>query len=126
MLPASLHSGFLCCTQLNRMFLPTTDPTDEQKISAQDCWVQRQMEEAMRHLPTELEVLPSPLLLEQMEREAVRLRSPPGCTPRSGSEADVLLPLHETSARSAFLCFRRRGVSHCRCCDVWSGGFPAG
>ncbi|MEQ2308714.1 hypothetical protein AMECASPLE_031070 [Ameca splendens] len=35
------------------------------------------MEEAMSHLPTDLEVLPSPLLLEQMEREVVQLRSPP-------------------------------------------------
>ncbi|KAK5617556.1 hypothetical protein CRENBAI_003946 [Crenichthys baileyi] len=31
----------------------------------------------MRNLPTDLEVLPSPLLLEQMEREAVLRRSPP-------------------------------------------------
>ncbi|KAK5614037.1 hypothetical protein CRENBAI_011755 [Crenichthys baileyi] len=33
------------------------------------------MEEAMGHLPNDLEVLPSPLLLEQMEREAVQRRS---------------------------------------------------
>ncbi|KAK5614372.1 hypothetical protein CRENBAI_000612 [Crenichthys baileyi] len=58
------------------MFPTTTDPTDEQRISAQDCWVQRQMEEAMRHLPADLEVLPSPLLLEQMQHQAVQLRSP--------------------------------------------------
>ncbi|KAK5619920.1 hypothetical protein CRENBAI_005175 [Crenichthys baileyi] len=31
----------------------------------------------MRNLPKDLEVLPSPLLLEQMEREAVERRSPP-------------------------------------------------
>ncbi|KAK5606144.1 hypothetical protein CRENBAI_026299 [Crenichthys baileyi] len=31
----------------------------------------------MRNLPTDLEVLPSPLLLEQMEREALPRRSPP-------------------------------------------------
>ncbi|KAK5605170.1 hypothetical protein CRENBAI_023315 [Crenichthys baileyi] len=37
--------------------------------SARDHWIQQQMEEAMRNLPADLEVLPSPLLLEQMERE---------------------------------------------------------
>ncbi|KAK5623178.1 hypothetical protein CRENBAI_018197 [Crenichthys baileyi] len=34
------------------------------------------MEEGMRHLLADLEVLPSPLLLEQMEREPVQHRSP--------------------------------------------------
>ncbi|MEQ2285675.1 hypothetical protein AMECASPLE_034356 [Ameca splendens] len=82
MLPASLHSGFLRCTEPNRKFPPTLDPADKQKISAQDCWVQRQMEEAMRHLPADLEVLPSPLLLELMESEAAHhedIRE--GCSP---------------------------------------------
>ncbi|MEQ2177927.1 hypothetical protein GOODEAATRI_008810 [Goodea atripinnis] len=45
--------------------------------SARDRWVQQPMEEVMKHLPTDLEVLPSPLLLEQMEGEAVQCRSPP-------------------------------------------------
>ncbi|KAK5622697.1 hypothetical protein CRENBAI_025981 [Crenichthys baileyi] len=77
------------------------------------------MEEAMRHLPKDLEVLPSPLLLEQMEREAVQRRSPPaprllpacspGCALWSGSEAPALLPPQETSARSTFLWFGWRG-----------------
>ncbi|KAK5619400.1 hypothetical protein CRENBAI_004564 [Crenichthys baileyi] len=59
------------------MIPPTTDPADKQKADALDRWVQRQKEEAMRNLPKDLEVLPSPLLLEQMEREAVQRRSPP-------------------------------------------------
>ncbi|KAK5616714.1 hypothetical protein CRENBAI_025916 [Crenichthys baileyi] len=59
------------------MIPPTTDPADKQKADALDYWVQRQKEEAMRNLPKDLEVLPSPLLLEQMEREAVQRRSPP-------------------------------------------------
>ncbi|KAK5598490.1 hypothetical protein CRENBAI_009960 [Crenichthys baileyi] len=40
------------------MIPPTMDPAEEK--------------EAMRNLPTDLEVLPSPLLLEQMEREAAQ------------------------------------------------------
>ncbi|KAK5622019.1 hypothetical protein CRENBAI_012230 [Crenichthys baileyi] len=50
---------------------------DSRQESARDRWVQQQMEEAIKHLPTDLEVLPSPLLLEQMERETVQRRSPP-------------------------------------------------
>ncbi|KAK5605210.1 hypothetical protein CRENBAI_021378 [Crenichthys baileyi] len=46
------------------------DLTDSRQESARDRWVQQQMEEAMRYLPTDLEVLPSPLLLEPMECEA--------------------------------------------------------
>ncbi|KAK5607799.1 hypothetical protein CRENBAI_011164 [Crenichthys baileyi] len=72
MLPASLHSGVLHLASPNRMFPPNTDPADEQKADALDRWVQCQMEEAMRHLPKDLEVLPSPLLLDQMEREAAQ------------------------------------------------------
>ncbi|MEQ2280785.1 hypothetical protein AMECASPLE_023523 [Ameca splendens] len=49
------------------MFSPTTDPADTQKADALDHWVQRQKEEARRNLPTDLEVVPSPLLLEEME-----------------------------------------------------------
>ncbi|KAK5603618.1 hypothetical protein CRENBAI_003524 [Crenichthys baileyi] len=40
---------------------------DSRQESARDRWVQQQMEEAMKHLPTDLEVVPSPLLLEEME-----------------------------------------------------------
>ncbi|KAK5619005.1 hypothetical protein CRENBAI_004080 [Crenichthys baileyi] len=53
------------------MFPPTTDPADKRNADALDRWVERQ-KEAMRNLPTDLEVLPSPLLLEQMEREAAK------------------------------------------------------
>ncbi|KAK5610184.1 hypothetical protein CRENBAI_009906 [Crenichthys baileyi] len=53
------------------------DLADSRQESARDQWIQRQMEEAMRHLPTDLEALSSPLLLEQMEREAVQLCSLP-------------------------------------------------
>ncbi|KAK5620610.1 hypothetical protein CRENBAI_021589 [Crenichthys baileyi] len=55
------------------MFPPNMDGRQE---SARDHWVQQQMEEAMKYLPSDLEVLPSPLLLEQMEREAVQRPSP--------------------------------------------------
>ncbi|MEQ2216566.1 hypothetical protein XENOCAPTIV_018365 [Xenoophorus captivus] len=67
MLPASLHSGFLRCSSPDRMFPPNKDLADSRQVSARDRWVQRQMEEAMKHLPSNLEVLPSPLLLEEME-----------------------------------------------------------
>ncbi|MEQ2296696.1 hypothetical protein AMECASPLE_027203 [Ameca splendens] len=36
MLPASLHSGFLRCTEPNRMFLPTMDLADEHQPSSMD------------------------------------------------------------------------------------------
>ncbi|MEQ2292650.1 hypothetical protein AMECASPLE_025124 [Ameca splendens] len=77
MLPARLHSGVLCHTSRNRMFPPNLDLVEGRQESARDRWVQQQMEEAMRHLPADLEVLPSPLPVEQMEREAVQRRSPP-------------------------------------------------
>ncbi|MEQ2236712.1 hypothetical protein ILYODFUR_015538 [Ilyodon furcidens] len=76
MLPASLHSGVLCCTYLDRMLPPNMDLADSRQESTRDCWVQQQMKETMKHLPADLEVLPSPLLLEQMEREAVQRPSP--------------------------------------------------
>ncbi|KAK5623984.1 hypothetical protein CRENBAI_023754 [Crenichthys baileyi] len=61
------------------MFPPTTDPADKLNADALG-WVEHQKEEAMRNLPTDLEVLPSPLLLEQMEREAAqRQRVREGC-----------------------------------------------
>ncbi|KAK5623621.1 hypothetical protein CRENBAI_010471 [Crenichthys baileyi] len=69
-----MEDGFL---DPNRMIPPTTDLADKQKADALDRWVQRQKEEAMRNLPKDLEVLPSQLLLEQMECEAVQRRSPP-------------------------------------------------
>ncbi|KAK5611274.1 hypothetical protein CRENBAI_019467 [Crenichthys baileyi] len=69
MLPARLHSGVLRYTN--------PGPRRRRQESARDRWVQQQMEEAMRHLPADLEVLPSPLLLEHMEREAVQRPSPP-------------------------------------------------
>ncbi|KAK5613633.1 hypothetical protein CRENBAI_018492 [Crenichthys baileyi] len=76
-MPACLHFGVLHFASPDRMFPPNKDVTDSRQVSGRDWWVQRQMEVAMRHLPTDLEVLPPPLLLEQMEREAVQLRSPP-------------------------------------------------
>ncbi|KAK5603057.1 hypothetical protein CRENBAI_009824 [Crenichthys baileyi] len=66
MLPACLHSGFLHSTDPNRMNPPTMELADSRQES-RDRWVQQQMEEAMKHLPTDLEVVPSPLLLEEME-----------------------------------------------------------
>ncbi|KAK5609705.1 hypothetical protein CRENBAI_026251 [Crenichthys baileyi] len=63
------------------MIPSTTDPADKRKADALDSWVERQKEEAMRNLPTDLAVLPSPLLLEQMEHEAAqRQRVREGCS----------------------------------------------
>ncbi|KAK5606568.1 hypothetical protein CRENBAI_018563 [Crenichthys baileyi] len=74
MLPARLHSGVLRYTSLDRMFPSNMDLADGRQESARDRWVQQQMEKALRHLPADLEVLPSPLLLEQMERFGAVLR----------------------------------------------------
>ncbi|MED6242305.1 hypothetical protein ATANTOWER_002777 [Ataeniobius toweri] len=56
------------------MFLPHMDLADRRHESARDRWVQQQMEETMRRLPDDLEVLPSQLLVEQMECEAAQCR----------------------------------------------------
>ncbi|KAK5622687.1 hypothetical protein CRENBAI_026100 [Crenichthys baileyi] len=77
MLPVRLDSGVLHHTSLDRMFPSTLDIADRKQDRARDHWVKQQIEEAMRHRPADLEVLPSPLLLKQMEREAVQRRSPP-------------------------------------------------
>ncbi|MEQ2244574.1 hypothetical protein ILYODFUR_018605 [Ilyodon furcidens] len=77
MLPVRLHSGVLRHTKPDRMFLPKLDLIDSKQETASDRWVQQQVEEALKHLPADLEVLPSPLLLEQMEHEAVQRHSPP-------------------------------------------------
>ncbi|KAK5606126.1 hypothetical protein CRENBAI_026767 [Crenichthys baileyi] len=77
MLLVRLHSGVLRYTTPDRMFPPNFQLVDGKQESASDRWFQQQMEETMRHLPADLEVLPSPLLLEQMEREAVQRPSPP-------------------------------------------------
>ncbi|KAK5607609.1 hypothetical protein CRENBAI_013981 [Crenichthys baileyi] len=61
----------------------------------------RQKAGAMRNLPTDLEVLPSPLLLEQMEREAAqRQRVREGCffpPPLSSDVPPLLLPYRQLS-----------------------------
>ncbi|KAK5615405.1 hypothetical protein CRENBAI_001819, partial [Crenichthys baileyi] len=49
------------------MFPPTTDLADKLKADALDRCVQRQKEEAMSYLPSDQEVVPSPLLLEEVE-----------------------------------------------------------
>ncbi|KAK5611349.1 hypothetical protein CRENBAI_018058 [Crenichthys baileyi] len=67
MLPARLHSGVLYLASPNRIFPPNKDLAYSRQVSAKDRWVQRQVEEAMKNLPSDLEVVPSPLLLEEME-----------------------------------------------------------
>ncbi|KAK5604201.1 hypothetical protein CRENBAI_021317 [Crenichthys baileyi] len=93
------------------MFPPHTDLADSRQESARDRWVQQQMEDAMRYLPTDLEVLPSPLLLEQME-DAMRYLP----TNLEVLPSPLLLEQMEPkpSAQSTFLWFDCRG-----------GGFPA-
>ncbi|KAK5613442.1 hypothetical protein CRENBAI_021631 [Crenichthys baileyi] len=66
-LPPRLLSGFLRSTDHNRMNPPTMELADSRQESARDRWVRQEMEEAMKCLPTDLEVVPSPLLLEEME-----------------------------------------------------------
>ncbi|MEQ2288916.1 hypothetical protein AMECASPLE_027847 [Ameca splendens] len=100
------------------MFPPTTDPADMLKADALDRWVEQQEEEAMRNLPTDLEVLPSPLRLEQMEREAVQRRSPPApLAAHSG-------PAVKSSASSRRK-RRRRGAPSCGSAAEEVGSLPA-
>ncbi|MEQ2238957.1 hypothetical protein ILYODFUR_038778 [Ilyodon furcidens] len=106
MLPARLHSGVLYLASLNKMIPPRMDLADSRQESARDRWVQQQMEEAMKHLPTDLEVLPSPLLLEQMEREAVQRRSTPATLAAHSRPAVKPSP---SSRRKK----RRRGAPSC-------------
>ncbi|KAK5623115.1 hypothetical protein CRENBAI_019563 [Crenichthys baileyi] len=106
MLPASLHSGVLYFASPDRMIPPTTDPADKQKADSLDRWVQRQKEETTRNLPTDLEVRPSPLLLEQMEREAVRRRSPPA--PLAAHSDPAVKPSPSSCGKK-----RRRGAPCC-------------
>ncbi|KAK5620033.1 hypothetical protein CRENBAI_003004 [Crenichthys baileyi] len=87
------------------MFPPTTDPADKRKADALDRWVERQKEEAMRNLPTDLEVLPSPLLLEQMEPKPStssrrRNRRRAGVNSRWAGEEVVSLPADVRTAAS--------------------------
>ncbi|KAK5621006.1 hypothetical protein CRENBAI_015406, partial [Crenichthys baileyi] len=99
---------------------PKLDLADGKQESASDRWVQQQMEEAMRHLPADLEVLPSLLLLELMEREAVQRHSPPASMetparstfPSAGEEvgpmpADVKDAASNPASSSATVCQAR-------------------
>ncbi|MED6255562.1 hypothetical protein ATANTOWER_011453, partial [Ataeniobius toweri] len=73
--------------------------------------------EAMRHLPADLELLPSPLLLEQMEREAVQRRSP--------SAPLVAHPdLAEKPTSSSRCKKRRRGAPSCFSASEEVGPIP--
>ncbi|MED6245271.1 hypothetical protein ATANTOWER_001098, partial [Ataeniobius toweri] len=116
MLPASLHSGFLRCSKPSKMFPPKMDLADSRQVSARDRWVQRQMEEAMRHLPMDLEVLPSPLLLEPMEREAAQCRRVrEGCSfppPQLRHSLPAPVPAAKPSSSSRRK-KRRRGAPSC-------------
>ncbi|KAK5620061.1 hypothetical protein CRENBAI_002681 [Crenichthys baileyi] len=97
------------------MFPPTTDPTDKLKADALDRWVERLKEEAMRNLPTDLEVLPSPLLLEQMEHEAAQCqRFREGCSvppPQLRCSPPASIPAAKPSSSSRRRNCRRAGVN---------------
>ncbi|KAK5607648.1 hypothetical protein CRENBAI_008457 [Crenichthys baileyi] len=97
------------------MILPTTDPADKRKADALDRWVEHQKEEAMRNLPTDLEVLPSPLLLEQMEREAAQhQRVREGCSvppPQLRCSPPASVPAARPSSSSRLRNHRRAGVN---------------
>ncbi|KAK5604838.1 hypothetical protein CRENBAI_008924 [Crenichthys baileyi] len=54
------------------MYPPLMNLADERQASAIDLWVQQQMVEALRNLSDVLKVLPSPLLLEEMDQEAAQ------------------------------------------------------
>ncbi|KAK5612598.1 hypothetical protein CRENBAI_010854 [Crenichthys baileyi] len=102
------------------MFPPTTDPADKLKADALDRWVELQKEEAMRNLPTNLEVLPSPLLLEQMEREAAQhQRVREGCfvpPPQLRCSPPASAPAAKPSSSSRRRNRRRAGVN-----SRWAG-----
>ncbi|KAK5616391.1 hypothetical protein CRENBAI_012683 [Crenichthys baileyi] len=97
------------------MIPPTTDPADKRKADALDRWVERQKEEAMRNLPTDLEVLPSPLLLERMEREAAqRQKVREGCSvppPQLRCSPPASIPAAKSSSSSHRRNRRRAGVN---------------
>ncbi|KAK5610454.1 hypothetical protein CRENBAI_004500 [Crenichthys baileyi] len=120
MLPTRLHSGVPHNASLNRMFPPNLDLADRQKDDALDRWVERQKEEAMRNLPTDLEVLPSPLLLEQMEREiAQRQRVREGCfvpPPHFRRSPPASVPAAKPPSSS-----RRRNRRRARVNSRWAG-----
>ncbi|KAK5611679.1 hypothetical protein CRENBAI_012804 [Crenichthys baileyi] len=120
MLPTRLHSGVPHNASRNRMFPPTTDPADKLKADALDRWVERQKEEAMRNLSTDLDVLPSPLLLEQMEREAAqRQRVREGCfvpPPQLRRSPPASVPAAKPLSSSRCRNRRRAGVN-----SRWSG-----
>ncbi|KAK5599267.1 hypothetical protein CRENBAI_023785 [Crenichthys baileyi] len=104
----------------NITFPPTTDPADKLKADALVRWVERLKEEAMRNLPTDLEVLPSPLLLEQMEREAAqRQRVREGCfvpPPQLRRFPPASVPAAKPSSFSRRRNRRRAGVN-----SRWAG-----
>ncbi|MEQ2171913.1 hypothetical protein GOODEAATRI_015493 [Goodea atripinnis] len=85
-----LHFGVLWLTNPDRMFPANLDPVDARQDAAMDRWVQHQIEEAKRLLPEDLEVLPSPLLLEEMEHEVAQRRD-------GQEDAPLLLPLPQFS-----------------------------
>ncbi|KAK5609430.1 hypothetical protein CRENBAI_009586 [Crenichthys baileyi] len=118
MLPALLHSGVLRYTNRDRMFPPKLDLADGKQESARDRWVQQQMEEAMRHLPADLEVLPSPLLLEQMECEAVQRCSLPA--PLVAHPDPAAKPASSSRRRK-----RRHGAPSCCSAGEEVGPMPA-
>ncbi|MEQ2222830.1 hypothetical protein ILYODFUR_030476 [Ilyodon furcidens] len=72
------------------MFPANLDPMDARQDAAMDRWVQHQIEEAKRLLPEDLEVLPSPLLLEEVEHEVAQRRD-------GQEDAPLLLPLPQFS-----------------------------
>ncbi|KAK5601532.1 hypothetical protein CRENBAI_024424 [Crenichthys baileyi] len=102
------------------MFPPNFDLADKQKDDALDRWVERQKEEAMRNLPTDLEVLPSPLLLEQMDHEAVqRQRVREGCSvppPQLRRSPPASVPAAKPSSSSRRRNRQRAGVN-----SQWAG-----
>ncbi|KAK5624167.1 hypothetical protein CRENBAI_002473 [Crenichthys baileyi] len=97
------------------MIPPTTDPADKRKADALDHWVERLKEKAMRNLPTDLEVPPSPLLLEQMEHEAAqRQRVREGCSvplPQLRCSPPASVPAAKPSSSSRRRNRRRAGVN---------------
>ncbi|KAK5600741.1 hypothetical protein CRENBAI_010867 [Crenichthys baileyi] len=88
------------------MFPPNMDFVDRGQDTAMDRWIRQQFQEAQRLLPDDLEVLPSPLLLQQMEREATQRRdSPTGGLPLPQSAYD--------GSRLPIRCPRTGLLGHC-------------
>ncbi|KAK5622940.1 hypothetical protein CRENBAI_022107 [Crenichthys baileyi] len=81
------------------MIPPTTDPADKRKADALDRWVERLKEEAMRNLPTDLEVLPLHCCWNRwsVRQPSAREFGSAALSLRLSSDVPLLLPYRQLS-----------------------------